>query len=73
MEKSSMGVDDFACFIQEKPGVYFMLGVGNPAKGIDHPLHTNLFDVDEDALPIGAAINAKIAFDFPWQNSNMPA
>jgi len=70
-----MGVDDFACFIQEKPGVYFMLGVGNPAKGIDHPLHTNLFDVDvdEDALPIGAAINAKIAFDFPWQNSNMPA
>jgi len=69
IEKPSMGVDDFAYFIQEKPGVFFMLGVGNHEKGFDHPLHTNLFDIDEESLPMGAAILAQIAFDFSGQQS----
>lgn len=64
IERPSMGVDDFAYFVQDKPGVFFMLGVGNHEKGTDHPLHTNLFDVDEDCLPIGAALLARVALDF---------
>ena len=48
-----MGVEDFAYFIENTPGAFFTLGVKNTEKGIDNPAHNGLFDIDEDALPIG--------------------
>lgn len=50
---ANMGVEDFAYFIENTPGAFFTLGVKNQAKGIDSPAHNGLFDIDEDALPIG--------------------
>lgn len=64
VEKPTMGVEDFAYFVQEAPGAFYKLGVGNDQKGIASPLHTNLFDVDEDALAVAAALHAKIALTF---------
>ncbi|MFA5851926.1 MAG: M20 family metallopeptidase [Spirochaetales bacterium] len=60
-EKASMGVEDFSFFVQERPGSFYHLGCGNPAKGIGAPLHSNGFDIDEDCLPIGVAMQVSIA------------
>lgn len=57
----SMGGEDFACFTDVAPGCMFSLGVGNVVKGFTHPLHHPCFDLDEDALAIGAATLASTA------------
>jgi amidohydrolase len=54
-----MGAEDFAYYTHVMPGCFFRLGTGNPAKpGTQSGLHTAVFDVDEDALRIGAAMMA---------------
>lgn len=63
-EKPSMGVEDFAYFLEKVPGAFFYLGTRNEQKQIIHPAHSGLFDIDEDALPIGAAIHAKTVYEF---------
>jgi len=60
-EKASMGVEDFSFFVQERPGAFYHLGCGNPAKGIGAPLHSSGFDIDEDCLPIGVAMQVAVA------------
>lgn len=64
LESPSMGVESFAYFSMERPSAFYFLGVRNEEKGIIHPAHGSYFDIDEDALPIGAAIQSKAAFDF---------
>ena len=59
-EKASMGVEDFSFFVRERPGSYYHLGCGNSAKGIDSPLHSNNFDIDEACLPIGVALQVAV-------------
>ena len=54
--------EDFAYFLQERPGTFYTLGVGNEVKGITHGLHTPRFDVDEDALRTGAGFLAYLAW-----------
>ncbi|MBH25021.1 MAG: hypothetical protein CMH57_11305 [Myxococcales bacterium] len=46
-----MGAEDFASFSRRRPAAYFLLGVGNEARGIVHPIHSPRFDVDERCLP----------------------
>jgi amidohydrolase len=48
--------DDFAYMAQLVPACYIFLGAGNPAKGIVHPSHHPLFDLDEDCLVTGVAL-----------------
>lgn len=57
----STASDDFAFYGQTRPSVYFRLGVGNPAKGYDHPLHHPKFAIDEDAMTLGAAVLVRAA------------
>lgn len=64
LESPSMGVESFAYFSMERPSAFYFLGVRNEEKGIVHPAHGSLFDIDEDALPIGVAIQCKAAFDY---------
>jgi len=59
-DKASMGVEDFSFFMQERPGSFYHLGCGNPGKGISAALHSNGFDIDEDCLPIGVAMQVGI-------------
>ncbi|AXF56416.1 M20 metallopeptidase family protein [Salicibibacter kimchii] len=56
--KPSLGVEDFSFFAEEVPGAFYRLGVRNEAKGIVHGGHTSRFDIDEQALAIGAAMQA---------------
>ncbi len=48
-----LGAEDFAAFSRRVPGCYLFLGIRNTEHGIDHPLHTPSFDVDEACLPFG--------------------
>jgi amidohydrolase len=51
--KPIMGGEDFAYYLQEVPGCFFFVGVGNEDKGAIYPHHHPKFDIDEDALSIG--------------------
>lgn len=64
VKEPNMGVEDFAYFLQRVPGAFFRLGVRNEQKGIVHASHSSLFDIDEDALVIGAAMHAAVALRY---------
>lgn len=61
--KPSMGGEDFSFYAEKIPGVFFRLGVRNEEKGANYPLHHPKFDLDEDALPDGAALLAQWALN----------
>lgn len=63
-EYPHMGVESFAYFANEVPSVFYFLGCRNEKKGIIHPAHSSLFDIDEDALVIGVAIQCQIVLDY---------
>jgi amidohydrolase len=60
----SMGAEDFSYIARERPAAMFRVGVRNEARGIVHGLHSNRFDLDEDALPVGASVFAQAAREF---------
>ena len=60
----SMGVESFAYFANACPSVFYYLGTRNEEKNTDKPAHTNYFDIDEDAIPIGVAIQCSIMYDY---------
>lgn len=47
-----MGGEDFAYYLQKKPGAFFFTGA--QMEGENYPHHHPLFDIDERALPIAA-------------------
>ncbi|WP_423188638.1 M20 metallopeptidase family protein [Alkalibacterium sp. f15] len=49
-----MGGEDFAYYLQEKPGSFFFVHSGNKEKGISYPHHHPKFDFDERAMLVGA-------------------
>jgi len=54
-----MGAEDFGFFIQDIPGAMFYLGCeieGDPRRH-----HDKKFDINEDCMPVGAAIFASTA------------
>ncbi len=59
-----MVTEDFSQYQQLVPGVMLWLGTGNRELGLVHPLHSDRFDIDEDALVFGAAVMAKLAWDW---------
>ncbi|GAQ79540.1 peptidase M20/M25/M40 family protein [Klebsormidium nitens] len=56
-----MGAEDFGFFTQRFPSCFFMLGVKKPGTDSAAKLHTGTFGLDEDALPIGAALHTALA------------
>ncbi|WP_238882308.1 M20 family metallopeptidase [Clostridium sp. YIM B02551] len=59
-----MGVESFAYFAMERNAAFYFLGVGNEEKGINKPIHNALFDIDENALQVGVAIQCQSAFNY---------
>ncbi|MBB3771977.1 hippurate hydrolase [Angulomicrobium tetraedrale] len=53
MARPSMGSEDFAYMLRERPGSYFFLGAR--ASEADRPLHHPGYNFNDDLLPIGAA------------------
>ncbi|AMQ18100.1 M20 metallopeptidase family protein [Thermococcus peptonophilus] len=62
--KPTMGAEDFAFYLQKVPGAFLALGIRNEEKGIIYPHHHPKFDVDEDVLYIGTAMEVVLAFEF---------
>lgn len=62
-ESISMGAEDFSYMCQQAPGAMIMLGAAK-ADGPTRHHHTDTFDIDEQALPIGAAVLAETARRF---------
>jgi len=60
-ELPEMGVEDFSILVRQAPGALFSLGVKHRGTVEARRLHNPDFDVDEDALPVGAAILAETA------------
>jgi amidohydrolase len=58
--KPSMGGEDFAYYLEKVPGSFFRLGCRNEEKGIIHPYHSSLFDIDEVILPFGVEMFVRI-------------
>jgi amidohydrolase len=65
--KPDLGAEDFGCFMELAPGAMFALGTARP--GEQHTLHSPDFDLDERALPVGAAVLAETALRFLKQKT----
>ncbi|HKQ61104.1 MAG TPA: amidohydrolase [Candidatus Polarisedimenticolaceae bacterium] len=55
------GAEDFAYFLERRPGAFAFLGAGNVARGITAPHHSPEFDIDESVLPRGAELLTRLA------------
>lgn len=49
-----MGSEDFAYFLEKIPGCYVRFGARPKGSGFV-PLHSPVFDIDEEVLKVGAA------------------
>ena len=64
--KAVTGAEDFACYQEKVPGLFFFLGGmtpgADPATVADH--HTASFKIDENAFPLGVKTLATLAADY---------
>lgn len=71
-QKPTLGVEDFAYYLRERPGAFWHLGCGKRpplaadsfgsiSAGATAALHSPDFDIDESCLPIGVALQASTA------------
>jgi amidohydrolase len=56
-----MAAEDFAYYTQISDACFYLLGIGNAAKGIVSSLHSQTFDIDESALALSTGLMAYIA------------
>ncbi len=56
-----MAAEDFAFYTKEVDSCFYRLGVRNDQQGITSSVHTPTFNIDENALKIGAGLMAWIA------------
>lgn len=64
MDRPRLTGETFCWYLKRIPGAYFILGTGNEAKGTTVSSHHPRFDIDEDALPTGAAMLAASAIAY---------
>src|SRR5688572_5628546 len=63
-QEITMGAEDMSYVLERVAGCYWLLGSANAKKGLDYPHHSARFDFDEESLPIGVQVWAKIAERF---------
>eukprot|EP00892_Ulva_mutabilis_P001853 jgi/Ulvmu1/11669/UM008_0078.1 len=59
-----MPAEDFSFFLQKIPGAFVFVGHEDPAKGSSAALHNPNFMLNEDILPMGAALLTDVATQF---------
>ena len=59
-----MVAEDFPIYGDRAPYFFFILGTRNDEKDIPSINHTDRFDIDEDALPLGVRALATLAWEF---------
>lgn len=67
-----LGGEDFGYVTQKLPGSMFFLGCA-PEDGIQRDLHTSIFDIDENCLPIGTAILTQTVIKYLNGDVSLPS
>lgn len=65
----TMAAEDFGFYAQRIPAAFFAVGIANKSLNSNKPLHSPYFFVDEDVLPIGAALHAAVAMSYLNKNA----
>ncbi|MEY9970317.1 amidohydrolase [Lysinibacillus sp. RC46] len=60
----TMGGEDFAYYLEEKPGAFFFVGAQNPSWTEVYPHHHPKFDIDERSLRIAANVLGQATLDY---------
>jgi amidohydrolase len=71
--KPQMIAEDFSHFAEKVPGLYFFLGVKNPAQPVAAPLHSPNFNPDERSIPLGIKVLCHLVLDALDAQSGMAA
>ncbi|XP_027097295.1 IAA-amino acid hydrolase ILR1-like 2 [Coffea arabica] len=58
------GSEDFASYLEKIPGSFLLLGIRNEKIGAIYPPHSPYYTIDEDVLPIGAALHTTFAYSY---------
>lgn len=61
---TSMGGEDFAYYLETKPGAFFNIGTKNTDLGADYPHHHSKFDIDEAGLKAGVESYLRLVTGF---------
>jgi amidohydrolase len=64
MPTAVMGAEDFAYVLERVPGAMLLLGVRPPDTLDPAPCHSTRMRLDEEAMPLGAALHAAVATRF---------
>jgi amidohydrolase len=64
VDKPSMGGEDFCYFSQAVPSSFFRLSARNEEKGCTYPGHHPKYNFDEESIPYGIAMFAKIVINY---------
>ncbi len=62
--KPIMAGEDFAFYLEQKPGCFMFVGAGNEAKQCHYDHHNRKFDFDEDALPTAGRLLIGMVLDY---------
>ncbi|XP_062003573.1 IAA-amino acid hydrolase ILR1-like [Rosa rugosa] len=60
----TMVAEDFSYFAEKTAAAIFVIGTGNETLKSDKAAHSPYFFIDEEALPLGAALHAAIAISY---------
>ncbi|KAF8006950.1 hypothetical protein BT93_K1063 [Corymbia citriodora subsp. variegata] len=60
----TMGAEDFSFYSEKMKTAFFMIGMKNETLGSDKAFHSPYFLLDEEVLPIGAALHAAVAISY---------
>ena len=63
-EPPTMGAEDFGYYMAKCTGAFALVGAGNEEKGTTWPRHHGRFNVDEDAMLVGAELYAQYALAY---------
>lgn len=64
IEEMAMTGENYSCFSRMVPSVYAYIGTYNEEKGAVHPLHSPMFKIDEDVLPLASALFSQTIIDY---------
>lgn len=59
-----LGCEDFGHYLERVPGVFWFLGTGNAKKETQYPWHSPQFNIDEDALSTGVAMQSALIYNY---------
>jgi amidohydrolase len=63
--RPAMGGEDFAYYLQQTPGCFFLIGVEPPGQGKYPSLHSDRYDFTDGAIAVGMRMFLALAKNFP--------